>query len=369
MFRLRRLFPLITQLVSITLFFSCCHNISPENATSSHKPIPKRIDIAALQGPEQNSVYTLGDSIKLDLAYNIPETEIDSVVINARNITQRFKANFSDLYWNSSGSRVGQNTVRLSLFYRDNLEESHSVNVVLLSDITPENYSFTLVNTFPHDDEAYTQGLIYYNGYLYESTGLEGKSSLRIVDIQTGKPVKIVSMSPQIFAEGITALNGEIYQVTYQSQVGFIYNINTLEKIRNFDYQVKEGWGLTNDNENLIMSDGSDHLYFYEPEFYTQVDQMEVFDNHGQVNMLNELEYVDGKILANIYGNTYIVIIDAKSGKVTGRLDLDRMMPEGTKGDMNKVLNGIAYNPQNKHFYITGKHWPVLYEMTLQPSP
>jgi len=210
----------------------------------------------------------------------------------------------------------------------------------------------------------------FHNGYLYESTGgYDGSSSLRIVDILSGKPEKIISMKdPDIFAEGITPYHDLIFQVTYKSKIGFVYQLNDLEMIRSFDYQISEGWGLTSDTKNLIMSDGSQYLYIFEPEFFTQTDQMEVFDNKGMVKSLNEMEYVNGKILANIYGETYIVVIDMATGRVTGRLDLDNLMPDGFRGDMAKVLNGIAYNPENEHLYITGKHWPVLYEIIVDPS-
>jgi len=239
-----------------------------------------------------------------------------------------------------------------------------------LSDILPETYRYTVINAFPHDEQAYTQGLFYHNGYLYESTGgYEGNSSLRIVDIETGKPEKIISMkNPDIFAEGITAFNDMIYQVTYKSKIGFIYNINSLEEIRSFDYQLNEGWGLTSDTKNLIMSDGSANLYIFEPEFFTQIDQISVFDNRGMVSQLNEMEYINGKVLANVFGETYIVIIDLETGRLTGRLDLDNLIPEGTKGDSGRVLNGIAFNPLTSHLYITGKNWPVLYEIMVIPS-
>jgi glutamine cyclotransferase len=259
-------------------------------------------------------------------------------------------------------------TLKVVVFYNDSLQESHTTNLVILSDIVPRKYAYRVVRQFPHDPEAYTQGLFFENGYLYESTGLEGKSSLRMVNISSGKPEKMVSLGREFFGEGIALFHDQIYQVTYKSQVGFVYDKKTLEQIRSFDYQIREGWGLTTDGKYLVMSDGSSQLYFIEPDFFTQVDRIEVFDNKGMIPSLNELEYFRGKVLANVYGESDIVIIDPLSGKVLGRLDLYKLMPRGSEGDLGKVLNGIAADPQSGHLYVTGKHWPVLYEIELMPS-
>jgi glutamine cyclotransferase len=191
---------------------------------------------------------------------------------------------------------------------------------------------------------------------------------VRIVDLETGKPEKIIHMAPQYFGEGIALFKDQIYQITYRSQVGFVYDKNTLSQIRSFDYQFSEGWGLTANNNYLIMTDGSAQLFYLEPEFFTQVDRIEVFDNKERMDSLNEIEYVNGKILANVYGESFILVIDPQNGKVTGKIELEALMPAGSKGDYNKVLNGIAYNPTNGHLYVTGKNWPVLYELELKPS-
>jgi glutamine cyclotransferase len=240
--------------------------------------------------------------------------------------------------------------------------------MVILSDIVPQTYSYRIINKYPHDNQAYTQGLVYDNGVLFESTGLEGKSSVRIVNIKSGKPEKMVNLSSQYFAEGIALFNDKIYQITYRSQVGFVYDKKTLNQIRSFDYQILEGWGLSTDGKFLIMTDGSSQLFFIEPEYFTQVDKVQVFDNKGMIDSLNEIEYINGKLLSNVYGKTFIVIIDPLSGKVIGKLECKDLMPEGSLNDYGKVLNGIAYNPVSGHLYITGKNWPVLYEIELTPA-
>lgn len=366
-----RLSRMIVLMVAIIFSFACCHKNPPKSSATGAGGVPARPDIARVTSPSQGSVFTWGDSVRIGLEFDPAEVNLDSIRILTNNIHSVTYTNIPEnLYWHTEGCRVGRNTARLRIFYNDSLTESHVIDLVLQSDIVPENYRYTVISSYPHDAGAYTQGLFYHNGYLYESTGLyEGNSSLRIVEITTGKPKKIVSLkNPELFGEGITQFNDLIYMVTYRSQKGFVYRLEDLEEIRSFDYQIGEGWGLTTDAKNLIMSDGSQYLYLFEPEFFTQVDQMEVFDDKGPVRELNEMEYINGKILANVYGYTYIAIIDAKTGRVTGRLDLDRLMPEGSRGDMSKVLNGIAYNPQNGHLYVTGKDWPVLYEITVEPS-
>jgi glutamine cyclotransferase len=294
---------------------------------------------------------------------------LDSVLVLADKTSPlSFRGDHTRFYWHSGRDRVGQVTLKIVVYYNDSLQESHTANLVILSDVIPKKYSYKVIRQYPHDPEAYTQGLFHDNGYLYESTGLEGQSSLRIVNISSGKPEKMVSLGREFFGEGIALFKDQIYQITYKSQVGFVYDKKTLEQIRSFDYQIREGWGLTTDGQNLVMSDGSSQLYYIEPEFFTQVDRIEVFDNKGLIPSLNELEYFRGKILANVYGESDIVIIDPRSGKVTGKLDLHKLMPRGSEGDLNKVLNGIACDPQSGHLFVTGKHWPVLYEIELTPS-
>ncbi|MBN2481907.1 MAG: glutaminyl-peptide cyclotransferase [Bacteroidales bacterium] len=353
-------------MIAVILSFACCHKTTPK--TSGTLQESAQTTIARIISPEGEQVYTWGDSVKIVMDFEILTEAIDSVqIVGNNNFSETYLDHFESLYWHTVGCRVGRNTARVKIYFNDSFVESHTFNIILFSDIVPENYSYNLIGTYPHDQDAYTQGLLYHEGLLYESTGLEGKSSLRIVDISTGKTKKISNLKPEFFAEGIAAFNDQIYQITYRSKVGFIYNINTLELIRSFSYRINEGWGLASDGEKLIMSDGSEHLYILEPEFFTQIDQIEVFDHQGRVSLLNEMEFINDKILANVYGETYIVIIDLKTGKVTGKLDLDKLIPEGTKGDMNKVLNGIAFNAVNQNLYVTGKHWPVLYEIRITP--
>ena len=360
-FRITRVVPA----VFLILLLSCCRKHVPgHNAPEAGV----RPSITSVTSPKNGTIITCGDSVKISLTPPVPGNKVDSVVVTAgKNPALRLKGK-TDGYWHSGKNKVGQVTLKIQVYYNDSLEESHAASLVILSDVVPQKYTYRVVSQYPHDADAYTQGLIYDNGRFFESTGIKEKSSVRIVNIKTGKPDKLMPLAKEFFGEGIALYKDQLYQVTWKDQVGFVYDKNTLEQIRSFDYQIPEGWGLTTDNQYFVMSDGSSQLYFIDPEFFTQVDKIDVFDNKGMIPSLNELEFVNGKILANVYGESYIAIIDPGSGKVLGKLDLKALMPKGSAGDFNQVLNGIAYNSQTGHLYVTGKHWPVLYEISLSPS-
>jgi glutamine cyclotransferase len=227
-------------------------------------------------------------------------------------------------------------------------------------------YTFRVANTYPHDPAAYTQGLIYRHGLLYEGTGLEGQSSLRKVELESGEIEQAIQLDPQYFGEGITELDGEIYQLTWREQTGFIYNETTFEQLGTFFYPT-EGWGLTHNGEQLIMSDGSASLYFLHPETLETVGQVTVSAENIPVPRLNELEYIDGEVWANIYQTSCIARIDPQSGRVLGWLDISGILPlKDIPG--SEVPNGIAYDEAGKRIFVTGKLWPKLFEILVVPA-
>ena len=351
----------------ILLFAACCNNKTRINNAPA---IPgTSVSIANLMAPREGETFRCGNSIRVRLRIN-PDSlmYIDSMAIfSGPKDRQTYFSAFENLRWKSDKARVGKNILKINL-YKKGQRETHTVTLTLLSDVVPATYQYRIVQQYPHDEDAFTEGLFYDNGVLYESTGPEGRSSLRVVTLQTGIPYKHIDLESQFFGEGIALFRNQVFQLTYKTQVGFIYDKETLTLIRRFDYPIKEGWGLTSDKSRLIMSDGSAHLYFLEPEYFTQVDQIEVFDNKGMVTYLNELEYINGKVLANIWFKNIIVIIDPESGKITGQINLEKLIPKEAIEDSNKVMNGIAYNPSNGHIYVTGKYWSVLYELKIAPS-
>jgi glutamine cyclotransferase len=198
---------------------------------------------------------------------------------------------------------------------------------------------------------------------MYEGTGQYGQSVLRKIDFETGKIIAELSIPAQYFGEGITAIGDKIIQLTWTSKVGFVYDKNSFKLISTLQYDT-QGWGLTTDGKRLIMSDGSSTIYFLDPEYFTQNVNIEVFDNEGPVKKLNELEYINGLVYANVYQTEQIVAFDPITGKVMKRIDCRKIVPDGFRGDEDNVLNGIAYDSKTGKIFVTGKRWPKLFEVT-----
>ena len=231
-------------------------------------------------------------------------------------------------------------------------------------------YGYTIVHTYAHDPAAFTEGLFYLNGVLYESTGLEGKSDIRKVQLATGKVLQRRPLDPKYFGEGIIAWKGRLAELTWQSQIGFTYDLKTFKPRSSFHY-TGEGWALTHDGRRIIMSDGTPQLRFLDPATLAETGRLNVTLNGRPLAMLNELEWVKGEILANVWQTNYIVRIDPKTGAVTGVVDLSPLVQqEAAKGRPIDVLNGIAYDAEHDRLFVTGKLWPDLYEIRLTgPTP
>jgi glutaminyl-peptide cyclotransferase len=231
---------------------------------------------------------------------------------------------------------------------------------------TTPRYTYEVVKVFPHDPSAFTQGLLFDEGILYESTGLNGYSSIRRVDLESGNVLALVPLSENFFGEGIAIVDQKLYQLTWQEQTGFIYDKETFALQQQFSYPT-QGWGITFDGKQLIMSDGTPRLYFWEPESLAQVGTLDVYDENGPVAALNELEYIRGEIFANIWQTDRIARIDPTTGAVTGWIDLSGLLPPAERTPNSDVLNGIAYLPEGDRLFVTGKRWPKLFEIRLVP--
>ena len=232
---------------------------------------------------------------------------------------------------------------------------------------TSTRWTYKVVNTFAHDPKAFTQGLVFDEGFLYEGTGLNGSSELRKVELETGKVLQIHKLSEEFFGEGITIFGDRIIQLTYQSNIGFVYNKKTFELLREFSYPT-EGWGLTHNGEYLIMSDGTPMLYFLDPENFKQSRKIMILDQDSPVWGLNELEYIDGQIYANVWPTERIVKIDPETGKVIGWIDMEGILDTQNHSEPVDVFNGIAYDPTNRRLFVTGKFYPKLFEIKLIPA-
>ena len=232
---------------------------------------------------------------------------------------------------------------------------------------TPSRWTYKVVNEFDHDPKAFTQGLVYENAFLFEGTGLYGKSELRKVDLKTGKVLQTHKLADEYFGEGITIFGDRIIQLTYKSNVGFVYNKETFELQREFSYPT-DGWGLTHDGENLIMSDGTPMLYFMDTETFKQSRKIMVLDQDSPVWGLNELEYIDGQIYANVWPTERIVKINPETGEVIGWIDMEGILAPQDHSESVDVFNGIAYDAANRKLFVTGKFYPKLYEIKLIPA-
>jgi len=224
--------------------------------------------------------------------------------------------------------------------------------------------TFQIVSAFPHDQAAFTQGLIFENGSLYEGTGLYGQSTLRRVDLESGEVLQAISLPPAYFGEGITIWEDRILQLTWRSGIGFVYDRQSFELLASYQYPT-EGWGITHDGSTLIMSDGTPTLHFWDPDTLVETGSISVYDDAGPVTWLNELEYIQGTVYANVWQTDRIAVIDPLTGQVTAWIDLQGLLaPEDSSAGVD-VLNGIAYDEQGDRLFVTGKLWPKLFEIEL----
>lgn len=239
-------------------------------------------------------------------------------------------------------------------------------------EIDPLRLNYSIRSMWPHDPEAFTQGLLIYNGELYESTGQFGTSWIGIVDINTGKADKKVVLDKQYFGEGIAILNNKVFQLTWQNKIGFVYDLKTFSKLKDFRFDsfAKEGWGLTHDNVNLIMSDGTNNLHYLDTVTLEVVKSLKITDENGPVKNLNELEYIEGYVFANVWQTNLILKIDPNTSKVVGRIDLSKLASDARKASPQvDVLNGIAWHPETRSFLVTGKNWPNIYILKIDEIP
>jgi glutaminyl-peptide cyclotransferase len=360
--------------ICIPLFLFTAYNCNTSNNDSSQSNKQDTLVSKNLTDPSKTVIniepsgakYKCGQIVKLSIKAKDQALTIDSAVFTVNNIViGKQNAQRKEVQWETSKAGTGLNTLIAKVYLPGGKTEGNNITVELLSDIVPKEYGYNVIKTYPHDPNAYTQGLIYENNNMYEGTGVEGQSSLRKTKLETGDVLYAVKLPNDIFGEGITILDDKIYQISWKSQVCFVYNKKTFATLNKIMYRIAEGWGLTNNGKDLIMSDGSNTIYFLDPSDFVEKRKIQVYDNKGPVDRLNELEYINGMIYANVYTTDYIVIIDPSTGKIVGKATMSGLLNKGDMNNNTDVLNGIAYDKKEDRLFVTGKNWPKLFEVKL----
>lgn len=261
--------------------------------------------------------------------------------------------------------KLGKQTIEATVYFNGEKEVTTSAITILNSD-TPKVYTYKIINEYPHDITSYTQGIEFFGDTLYESTGQYKESKLRKLDYKTGKVIKNINLADEYFGEGLTILNNKVYQLTWQEGTGFVYDVNTFEKLSSFKYgNSKQGWGLCNNDKIIYKSDGTEKIWLLDPETLIEQEFIQVYTNKGKIIGINEMEWIDGKIYANRYQKNGVAIINPKNGAVIGVIDFTPLKKKVKQHEGLDVLNGIAYNPKTKTIFVTGKRWDKLFEVEI----
>ena len=266
-----------------------------------------------------------------------------------------------------SDYKLGVHSIMAQVFYQQKTKKSRH-SIYFLASEKPEILTYKVVKMYPHDTTAFTQGLEYYKGFLYESTGKKGTSSIRKTDLNTGEVLKIKWLDKKYFGEGITIFKNKIYQLTWQAKKGFIYDLNTFKKLGTFDYKNSlEGWGLSHNATHLLKTGGTERIWYLDPQTLEEISYIEAYTDKRKVENLNEIEYIEGKIYANIWQKNTIVIINSKNGTVEAVVNLKGLTQflSNKKLNTDEVLNGIAYDSVGKRIFVTGKHWDKTFEIKI----
>ena len=332
-------------------------------------PVSTEVAVAKLIkmiSPEENTGFKLNDPVKVILALADKDKLPDSVLVS---FDGKAVKTLKSEPWEYTIPPVftvttGRKSLKVTAFKGGKQQNTITRFMIIYSDTAPIRYGYKVIHSYPHNRDAFTQGLVYDNGVFFEGTGQETGSSLREVEIETGKVRRQHNLESSLFGEGIALYGNRIFQVTWENKVGFVYDKSTFRLINKI-YYATQGWGLTTIKDRIVMSDGTNVLYFFEPESFTVASRIEVYDNKEKVDSLNELEYINGEIWANIWMSDRIARIDPVSGKVLGYIDLKGILPASDSAPDTDVLNGIAYDQSGNRIFVTGKKWPKLFEIRI----
>ena len=324
-----------------------------------------------LKQPHRGDLYTMGGDVEIEMTPRNRAAGIDSVQFWA---DETLIGSLTDepwtMTWVPEDQKMGKHDLKVMAYHEDGTIGIVSTFINLKTNIPPVEYSYEIINEFPHDRGAYTQGLFYHEGFLYEGTGQRGESTLRKVKLENGEALSVKNLEQEYFGEGITFSKGKIIQLTWNAKKVFVVDPVTFEKEDTFEPNTSnnQGWGITSANNELILSDGTNVLTVLDADDYSRKRIIEVYDNSGMVTNLNELEYINGKIYANVWLTDRIVIINPETGRVEGNLNLGKILKLADKRILiegDEVLNGIAWDSINNRLFVTGKRWPKLFEIKI----
>lgn len=340
-----------------------CHD-GPSRVVPTEERNQKSFSRISILEPLSGTRITENETIHIKVIAEVDSVGCDSLQLFQGNLLLATNKGPSLIFkWHAGSTRFGKNRLYVRSYKNGAIVGSAQVMILILPASAPTEIKAEVVRKYPHDSLAYTQGLYYEDGFLYESTGQYRRSSLRKVILSTGEIQQSVNLPDDVFGEGLAVFNGKILQLSWKNKVAFLYDKATFQILKKVQYPIDEGWGLTWDGTFLWMSNGSEILYKMDPETFSEAGEIEVYDNQGAITQLNELEYINGKIFANVYGKSFIAIIDPETGRVEGKINLGWLIPDRYKGNYDKVLNGIAWNPASGHLFVTGKEWPYVYEV------
>jgi Glutamine cyclotransferase len=368
------------QILLSSLFFilsGCGSNgaTKPETEKKDLAPAVKTVEFVnsmRLKAPKRGDVFAYGEEIEILVQPKKKAGDIDSLQLWADGeLVQTISSKPWNLKWKPVKDKMGKHNLKLMAYHENGTVGLVTTYINLKSNQPPAEYDYKIVNSFPHDRRAYTQGLFFHDGFLYEGTGQHGESSLRKVRLENGEAISIKNLEQEYFGEGITYSKNRIIQLTWHSRKVFVMDPETFEQIDFFEPQTtnNEGWGITAMNNELVVSDGSNILTILDDTSYGKKRTIEVYDNLGEVKNLNELEYINGKIYANVWLTDRIVIINPKTGRVEGSIHLGSILKQSDRIHLDKnddVLNGIAWDEATQRMFVTGKRWPKLFEIKIE---
>ena len=341
--------------LSIFISFFSCSNKS----NRSRKPAVQ-INIESI-----NRKIISGDDMTIAITVKLKDGEIQETKLFVDSILLTSSKNTEFNFALKKFEYIGQHTIKAIAKKSDGVEGIYYKTFEVLSDIIPEKYGYEVVQTYPHNESFFTEGLEIHNGFVYESTGENGKSGIFKTNLKTGKTLQSIKLSDKYFGEGISIFNDKIFQLTYKTKIGFVYNLENMAVTDSFHFESAEGWGMTHDEKYLIMSDGTNLLTYINTTTYKTVKKLQVYDNKDAVLYLNELEYSDGYIYANVWTTNLLVKIDPKTGKVLEKIDLEGILSSINSSKQVDYLNGIAIDPLTKKMFVTCKLYPKIFEIKL----